>query len=538
MRQITSALRGVINSRRRYPAYKVYAWNPSELTISQIVSSLGNPSASALDLTPYVSDVTWSDKQFSFTMVDPRGLFHPDTGGFRNYLCDGAILRLVEGDETIPESDWVVTFTGQIRGQVGWKMARHSGEISSKVTVFGRGETQAYKRRKITSPEYTVGTDLGIALYDICNTFMGMTPIEMRIPFVLGRQFRHLTNQLSQVSPWDGISSLLEVACYLPCFDGEGKLTYINKNMNRPPDKMLADYVSCVELEVPENSQDGINKIRVVFLDAALSRVNSAPQKLGTAQVTTGFFSKKETLHCWWSEDRKQRAFLTYMLTLKSCNTGLIKFCTERYSQIDDYHGDVTVTVSVWVAILATVMVIAYIAAAFIPNWTIGAVSVGVAGGIGVSAVTVFQVPGTGWTINIGGIVQSILLAGLLVIMMSLGSGQYEILGTPFDYAFLEKTSIAQEDGLDYWMENEKEIKNDFIGTHDQADTIALTELIWEKCLTRPRRMIIEDDQSLEVGDIIGIPDGRKMLIAGLSKRIQRGEVPSLVIDGYKVMTA
>jgi hypothetical protein len=42
----------------------------------------------------------------------------------------------------------------------------------------------------------------------------------------------------------------------------------------------------------------------------------------------------------------------------------------------------------------------------------------------------------------------------------------------------------------------------------------------------------------LEVGDIIGIPDGRKILIIGLSKKIKRGEVSSLTVDGCKVMTA
>ena len=123
------------------------------------------------------------------------------------------------------------------------------------------------------------------------------------------------------------------------------------------------------------------------------------------------------------------------------------------------------------------------------------------------------------------------------MIQMSIGSAQYEVWGTPYDYAYLEKMSIAMEDGLDYWLENEKEIKNDFVGSHDQADTIAVTELIWEKSLTRPRRVVIEDDPSLEVGDIVVIPDGRKILITGLSKKIKRGEVASLVIDGCKVMT-
>ena len=525
MRQITAAFQAVLDGRRRRPAYKIYAWDPATVTISQIASAASNLSSSIptpLDITPYASDISWSDKQLNFSMVDPSNLFHPDTGAYRNYLGDGAILRLVEGDEVLSETDWVTSFTGQIHGQVGWKKARYSQTVTAKVSVFGRAETQAFKRRRITSREYSVGTDLGVALYDICQTFMGLTAAEMRIPFTLGRQFKHKVNQLAQVSPWEAISSLLEVVCYQPYFDGEGKLTYVNKILQRPMAKVLADYVRCVELEVPERSQDGINKVKVEFLDAALSRVNSPYQKLGTAQVTTGFFTRREVLPCWWSEDRKQRADGTNMVVLKSVNANLLPVGSESYSQIDDYHGEIEVKISVWVPILATVMLLAYLAAAVIPD--------------GVVVASFFI--GGGFTIPWGRIIQAAAMVGILLIMMSLGSAQYEVWGTPYDYAYLKKMSIAMENGLDYWLENEKEIKNDFIGTHDQADSIALTELIWEKSLTKPRRVVIEDDPSLEVGDIIVIPDGRKILIAGLSKRIRRGEVSSLVIDGHKVMTA
>jgi hypothetical protein len=553
VRYIPASFQDVLDSRRRRPAYKIYAWDPGTVTISQIASATSNLNSSIpmpLDITPYASEISWSDKQLSFTMVDPRNLFHPDTGAYRNYLGDGAILRLVEGDEVLSESDWVTSFTGQIHGQVGWKKARHSGSVTAKVSVFGRGETQAFKRRKITTREYSVGTDLGIALYDICETFMGLTQAEVRIPFTLGRQFKHKVNQLAQVSPWEGISSLLEVVCYQPYFDGEGKLTYVNKSLQRPMDKVLADYVSCVELEVPENSQDGINKVKVVFLDAALSRVDGPHQKLGDAQVTTGFFSMHERLECWWSEDHKQRADGTTMQVIKSVNSGLLPVGTESYEHKDDFHGEIEVAISVWVPILATVMALAYVAAALIPDETLPVnssslipvpVQVGPTGtGATVGPVLVFQVtptPIAGFTVPWGRVIQASAMLGIMLIMMSIGSAQYEVWGTPYDYAYLEKMSIAMEDGLDYWLENEKEIKNDFIGTHDQADTIAVTELIWEKSLTRTRRIVMEDDPSLEVGDIVGIPDGRKILITGLSKKIKRGEVPSLVIDGCKVMT-
>ncbi len=302
MRTLSAAFQEVIEGRRRRPAYKLYAWSPREVTISQVVSAPSNHHRSIpepFDLTPHASELSWSDKQLSFTLVDPGGWFHPDTGPFRQYLQDAAVIRLVEGDEVLPEEDWITTFTGQIHGQVGWRVSRRTGQSISKVTVYNRGETQAFKRRKITSKEYTVGTDLGVALYDICETFMGLTPNEIRIPEIIGRQFKHKTNQLSQVTPWDGISSILEVLCYQPYFDGEGKLAYINKSLNRPPDLILDEYTRFVEIEVPERSQDAINKVIVTFLDSKLERVDGPEQCLGTAQVTTGFFSMKEELDTW-----------------------------------------------------------------------------------------------------------------------------------------------------------------------------------------------------------------------------------------------
>jgi hypothetical protein len=558
MRYISAGLAAVLESRNRQPAYKIYAWNPATVSISAIAQAPSCTHSSIpapLDLTDYCSELSWSDRQLQFTVIDPGVLFHPDVGEHKNYVKDGAIIRLLEGDETIDESQWIVTFTGQIHGQIGWKVGRASASKVARVSAYGRGETQAFKRRKITSPEYTIGTDIGVALSDICLRFMGLTSQEMRIPTILGRQFRHKVNQLSQVTPWDGIVSLLEVVTYIPFFDGEGKLSYINQNLQRPADKVYSELIKIVELEVPERNQDAINKVRVTFLDAELSKVPGPDQKLGEAQVTTGFFSMGEVLPCWWSEDHKQRAESTYMKVIKSVNSGLLPVGTESYAQIDEFHGEITVEISVWVPILATVMLVAYLAAAAIPDGAAGQTSIPnpltnmhthPCPGVNtlppfVDIHTHIVLPGPVFgvsTISIGRIIQAVSMVGIMLIMMSMGSAQYEVWGTPFDYAYLEKQSIAMLDGMNYWDENEKEIKNDFIGSHEQADTVAVTILIWEQVNANPRRIIMEDDPSIEVGDIIGLPDGRQVVVSSLSKKIKRGETASLTVEGGKVLTA
>ena len=71
----------------------------------------------------------------------------------------------------------------------------------------------------------------------------------------------------------------------------------------------------------------------------------------------------------------------------------------------------------------------------------------------------------------------------IMLIMMSVGSAQYDIYGTSYDMAYCEKQSVAVEDGLEYWEENQKEIKNDFLGSYEQADSVAMTELIWKNLM-------------------------------------------------------
>jgi hypothetical protein len=509
------------NAVVRRPAYKVLAYTVSLLeSISDIVA--GTSTQEPLDITAYCTDIQWTPDKLDFTMSDPDGLFHPDTGLYKEHLGDGAVIRLREGDSTVDESYWMNTFTGTIRGQIGWRKSRRKQTMISTVSVFSRENNQALKRRKVTSKSYTVGTELGIMLRDILTAFMGLTDAEIRLPSVLGLQLKHKVNQISQMAPWDAVEKLLEAVGRIPCFDGDGKLTSIDKDMNRSPDRIFSTSTLIYDYEVPARNQDTINKVKVVFLDSELSRVDSPYQSLGTAQVTTGFFSMGEKLPVYWGEDKKQRASGTNLIVKKSVNSGLLHVGEESYQEVDEYHGVIEVTIAVWVPILATAMLLEYLAAAFIPD----------------EVVTVGIVAEGGVTIPVGRIIEAQAMIGIMLIMMSMGSAQYEIWGIPYDYAYKEQQSVAIKDGLRYWEENEQEIKNDFLGSFTEADALAMKELTWEVSSACPRILVINDDLAVERGDIIQLPDGRKFLITNLSKAIKRGEIPQLSLEGFKVMTA
>ena len=545
MRILADALESALASGNRRPGYKILAFDPALDDMGTIVR--GEYTQTPYDLTPYCSDIGWSLAQLSFTLKDPAGIFHPDTGAQKKYLADGAIIRLKEGDTRVSLDNWPWTFTGMIRGQSGWQKARRTQTLESKVTAFSRDNCQGFKRRMITSKEYTVGTEVGAMLYDILQAFLGLSPGEIRIPPVLGLQLRHMVNQLAQVTPWDAISVLLETVSKTPFFDGEGRIACIDKNLNRLPDRILPDYIKVFDYQITARNQDSINKVRVTFLDSALERVDSPYQKLGAAQVTTGFFSMHEKLECWWSEDHKQRADGTTMRVIKSVNSGLLPVGVESYQQVDEFHGEINIAISVWVPILATVMLGAYLAAAAIPDkqaeqtaaYALLEAQVDPVSGHGAAWGNVFAASTPeGVTIPYGKVIQAAAMGAISLIMMSMGSAQYEIWGTPYDMAYTEKESIAIKDGLNYWDEIERQIKNDFLGSYEQADSVALTELIWEESSSYPRRLILEDDLALELGDILALADGRKFLITNMQKSIKRGEIPQLTLDGFKVMTA
>jgi len=517
MRSLTSALTTAMNDGQRQPAYKLYAYDPSIYTMAEVIAG----SATPYDISTYTSTIKFSDTQISFVLLDPGGLFHPDWGVAKMYLGDGAIIRLKEGDSRVPESNWVWTFTGFIRGQTGWQLNRSRKQMECHVTAYARDNTVSYKKRKITTQSYTLGTEIGVVLNDVAKNYLGLTDEEIKIPYSLGLQLLHQTTQIADMSPWEVIVAILQAVAKEPYFDGEGKLRCVDKNLSRSSNLLLLDYKKVVDYMIPAVNQDIINKVSLKFIDANLERVDGEYQSLGTASVTTGFFSKGEKLDCWWSEDHKQRASGTSMTVKKSVNSGLLPVGTERYSSQDDFHGRITVTVSKWVPILAVGMLALYLIMAIIPDLVI----------------TFGFIGSGGFTISVGRVIQAAAMIVILLIMMSLGSAQYEIWGTPFDYAYLEKTSIAIQYGVENFAENELELENNFIGSFDQADIVTTTELIWQRTIAIVRKMIMIDDLVVEKGDIIELPDQRRFLILAINKSIKRGESSLLELDGCKVLT-
>lgn len=552
MRTLPAALEQALSSGTRRPAYKVLVWTQSDYTA--VIT--GSYTETPFDLTPYVTGIRWTPEQLVLDLTDPAGDLHPDYGAYRDRLAPGVIVRLLEGDRRVSETAWVVTFTGKVKGQYGYSYSRAERAWRGQVQVFWRGAEQAWRRRKITTREYTVGTDLGIAVSDILD-LLGVTAPERRIPDVLGRVFYHKTNQLAQVTPWEALETLLLPPYLVPCFDGEGRFAAYSKQVARVPDLVWPDYSRIYRVEAAAQAGDPVNKVVVKYLDSNLTEIEGEYQVLGRASITTGFFTMKEELDCYWSEDRKQRAKNTSLKVIKSINDNLLPVGSEEYQEIDEYHGRITITINAWVPTLAGASLAAYLALAAQPDKTESVATnkapvvlsapgevnlVAPTGGGPVTGTVTIPSGGivttedTGFTIPWGRIAEATALAGILLIMMSLGSAQYEIWGVPYDLVYLEREQIAVEDGVNYWEENEVKLENDFIGTQEAAEAIAISELHYQRSAFQARRIICDDLPGLEIGDIIRLPEEGNYFVTGLSKQIRPGEVPKLEITCFKIL--
>jgi hypothetical protein len=133
-------------------------------------------------------------------------------------------------------------------------------------------------------------------------------------------------------------------------------------------------------------------------------------------------------------------------------------------------------------------------------------------------------------------VAQATALTAILAIMMSLGSAQYEVWGTPYDLVYLEKEHIAIEDGIQYWEENEVEIENDFIGTSEVAESCSVGELHYCRSSFNARRITMDDMLSLEPGDVMTLPNEGRFFVTGLSKAIKPGSLTTLEVTCFKVL--
>lgn len=511
----TTSMNAAIDTDVQRPKFKLLSYDVSQATGDTWGAILsGTAIQSPVDLTDDVSQIQWSYERLSVTLSDDLGLYHPDNGASRCALSPGRGLRLLEGAENVPENEWIPIFSGPIQGPYGWNQSR--GPVPTvTVNAFTRETDQAWNRRSVTSLEYTVGADWANMFFNVAQDIMGLSDVEMDVPNTWNVAFDKNSNQIVNIPPWEGLVSLAQGNFNRLWFNGNGQLSSYPFTLDRV-DNVLTDNTLIQQYSQPGNNSEVINKVVVTYLDNVLTKVPGARQSLGTANITTGFFDFETKLDVFYSADKKQRAENVELVVKQSINQNDLGIAigTESLNIKDDRGGELVITVDAFVSALATAGIAHILASSYVGDLWAGI--------------------GGGTTIPVGRVTEAIGIVAVLLAMMILGTGVYEIFGEPYDFAFLEKQAVALLDNIPFWEEKQKDIRNDFISTEDHANQLAVNELLFEQSLGHPRSLVLQNDPRIEKGDVLQLANGSKFFVQQASKTIGRGGTVQLNLQGFR----
>lgn len=383
------------------------------------------------------------------------------------------------------------------------------GERALSVTARSRDQSPLWRDVRRVSDIYPVGTALDVIARDIAAG-VGLATDEIAIP-PIGIRTVHSGVQLADLSAWEMLDAVLLPAGLSPWVDALGVLKAVSRETTREPDITLTpDRVLAV---TGARSRPAATAVRLKWLDPNLTKVSQQGQVLATATLTAGFFKLTQEQDVYFSDDRTQRAENTYLVVKQSVNSGLVPVGTEEYRQLSPRHGRITITTHWWVPGLAGASLAAIAAASRLPD---------------------IAPPGGGETIPTGKIVQGAATIAVLLVMMSLGTGVYEIWGTPYDYVHARNTTEAYDSAAPAWADTIAEIENDLVPDEETAQGLAVRELLHAVRSATSYGVEIVDDPRIEVGDILSLPDGSRLYVTGWTRDLTRGAPAILTVSGFK----
>lgn len=455
---------------------------------------IADTAAGGQDLSPYVTECRQRSAELSLTLAWAAELYgegQPVPGDLVRVALDGQAL-----------------WHGQIEAISDYREQRGGRRMS--VTARSRDASPLWRAMRWVTNLYPVGTDLSVIVGDIL-TALGLSADERTVA-PSGIRTVHSGTQLADVTAWEMLTGLLFAIRCRPWTDALGRFKAVSRDVTREADLAIAQG-RLLRIR-GSRSRPPITGYRLKWLDPNLSRSSQQAQVLGRESITAGFFKLEQKRDVYWSEDRRQRAENTFMRVVQSVNSGLLPVGTEEYEQVDEYHGRVTVTTSAWVPLLNVVSIGALLAASKLPD---------------------IAPTGGGPTIPTGKVVQGAAEAAIMLTMMSLGTGTYEIWGEPFDYIHAINRTEAYNDAAPGWARNELEEQNDYVMGEEHAQELAVSELLHRSYAAQTWGADVVDDPRIEVGDIVTLPDGSRLYIEDYSRDLKRGAAAVLALEGFRV---
>lgn len=453
-----------------------------------------------LDLTPFATSVRQTQDELSVSLA-----WHLELYGVAQPKARRPISVAVNGD---------LLFVGLIETVNDYRLS--TGTRTMSVTARTRDATPAWREAPRVTDAYPQGTRLDVIARDVAEVLL--SPGEVLLP-TLAISAPQSSTQLAELSTWAMLEALLLPAGYTPAIDALGRLFVWSRDVLRAADIGLSEERL---LEVSGGrSTPAVTRLQVKWLDPALTRVEQQDRVVGQANITAGFFQVKQEQELWFSDDHTQRVRGTRLVIRQSANSGLLDFCDEEWELIGlgggegDLHGKILVTTSVWAPLLATAALGTMLNAATIPD--------------GVASL------GAGVTIPQGRIIQAVAEGVILLIMMSIGTGSYEVWGVPYDYVNGRNTTEAYDRNAAAGEDKVKSIETDFVMNEAHAQAVAAREFLFAALSANSFGLTMVDDLRVQVGDIIELPDETRLFVTGFDRNLTHGASATLQVQGFQI---
>jgi hypothetical protein len=315
------------------------------------------------------------------------------------------------------------------------------------------------------------------------------------------------------------LETLLLPGGYSPMVDCLGRLTAYSRDVTRASDIVLTDE-QLIRVTGGKSSV-ACTRLFLKWLDPNLTRVDQQDRVLYSTNITAGFFQLRQAQEVWFSDDHTQRARDTRLVIVQSANSGLLSFCDEEYELIGagggegDLHGRIVVTTSAWAPALATLALGNMLNAATIPD-----------------GVVAF---GGGYTIPIGRLIHAAAEAVILLVMMSIGTGRYEVWGVPYDYVHGRNTSEFYDEDAEPGVEKAVTIESDFVLNEDHAKAFGGREFLFAALGANTYSFDMVDDLRVQVGTIVEHASGVRVFVLGYTRDLRHGAAAVLQVSGFRV---
>lgn len=444
-----------------------------------------------VDWTAFATKVEYTAREASIGLAWRDELFGA------NAPTPGRLLEIRVNDQCA----WI----GQIESVSAYRMSR--GERSMSVTVRTLDGSQAVRNEKRVSDFYPALTNLTEIAADVARS-CGLEDDEILLPATAYTTV-HSSTQLAQTSAWDMIETILLPMGYTPFLAATGLLKAYSRDITRDADIVLTDD-RIIEVN-GMRARPSLSGVRVKWLDPNLTETRQQDRSLGGANIHAGYFQVEQRQKVQFSQDGGQRARDTYMVVKQSANSGLLPVCDEAYQQNSPSEGEIVLTTSYWVPALIALFA-AHKAAKAIPDYV---------------AYTA--------TIPNGRLIEGGFEILFFMTMASVGTGSYEIRGTPYDYVNARNTTEAVDENAPPFAENFEELENDFVMDETHAQAVAVRELLFRARATNNWSLSIVDDMRVEPGDILQLPDGTRFFVRDYRRDVTRNAPAVLQIEGFQV---